>query len=70
MQSMIIYVNIILSILLIALVLVQKSNTDAGGAFSSDSMGTYKRRGLEKTLYQATIIVSVLFAISLALHAL
>jgi protein translocase SecG subunit len=69
MQSLILAANVILSVILIILVLIQRSNTDAGGAFSSDSNGTFKRRGLEKTIYQSTILVATLFSISLAAHA-
>lgn len=70
MQSLILAANIVLSVLLITLVLVQRANTDAGGAFSSESAGTFKRRGAENLIYKSTIVVSVLFALSLLAHAL
>mgnify|MGYP003394556164 CR=1 FL=1 len=62
------YVRIILAILLIALVLIQRANTDASGAFGADggSSTAYKKRGAEKTLHQLTIVIAVLFVISLA----
>jgi protein translocase SecG subunit len=70
MQSLILAVNVILSVILVILVLVQRSNTDSNGAFSADSsVGTYRRRGGELLLYRATIIVAILFAVSLAVHA-
>ncbi len=70
MQSLILAVNVILSVILVILVLVQRSNTDSNGAFSADSsVGTYRRRGGELVLYRATIIVAILFAVSLAVHA-
>jgi protein translocase SecG subunit len=69
MQSLVLAANVILSVTLIVLVLIQRSNTDAGGAFSQDSSNNFKRRGLEATIYKSTLVVAVLFAISLAYHA-
>ena len=69
MQSLVLATNVILSVILIVLVLIQRSNTDAGGAFSQDSATSFKRRGLEASVYKTTVIVSVLFALSLAYHA-
>ena len=61
-------VQLILAILLIALVLIQRANTDASGAFGTDGSGsaTLEKRGAEKTLHQMTIVVSLLFVLSLA----
>ena len=62
-------VQIISAILLIVLVLVQKANTDASGALSTDggmNISTQKR-GAEKNLFIATIVVAIVFAITLAL---
>lgn len=68
MVQLLSYVQLILAILLIALVLIQRANTDASGAFGADG-GTntaYKKRGVEKTLHQMTIAVAILFVMSLA----
>ncbi|MEA4910536.1 hypothetical protein SDC9_07984 [bioreactor metagenome] len=52
----------IISILLIVLVLLQKANTDGAGLGGGDSMGmNNKKRGLEKKIFQFTILVVVLF---------
>lgn len=61
-------VQLILAILLIALVLIQRANTDASGAFGADggSSATLEKRGAEKSLHRLTIIVAVLFVASLA----
>ncbi len=61
-------VQLILAILLIALVLIQRANTDASGAFGADggSSATLEKRGAEKSLHQLTIIVAVFFVLSLA----
>lgn len=60
------YVQITLSVLLIASVLLQQSGSGIGGAFGGDnfSAGFHTRRGSEKILFNATIILSVLFGLS------
>lgn len=61
-------VQLILAILLIALVLIQRANTDASGAFGADggSSAALEKRGAEKTLHRLTIFVVILFVASLA----
>lgn len=60
------YVQILLSALLIVSVIMQRTGASLGGAFGVDnfSSGFHTRRGLEKTLFYATIILGILFAIS------
>jgi preprotein translocase subunit SecG len=59
------YIQIGLSVLLIAAVLLQQSAAGLGGAFGDNfSSGFHTRRGFEKTLYNATIIIALLFVIS------
>lgn len=60
------YIQVALSILLIAAVLLQRSETDLGAGFGGDgSFGTrFARRGFEKLLFNATIVLAVLFALS------
>lgn len=61
------YIQIALSVLLIALVLLQQSEADLGSAFGGgDSLNTpsHTRRGLEKGIFVSTIVVAVLFAAS------
>lgn len=54
-------IQIIVSITLVALVLMQGKGGGLGGIFGSDT-GVYKtRRGVEKVLFQATIGVSIVF---------
>lgn len=62
-------VQLTLAILLVALVLIQRANTDASGAFGGDggTGGTILvKRGVEKILHRATIVVAFLFAVTLA----
>ena len=60
------YIQIILSILLIATVLLQQTGNDLGGAFGGkdDFSGSHTRRGVEKTLFNLTIFIAILFVIS------
>jgi protein translocase SecG subunit len=60
------YIQIALSIALIGLVLVQQSDADLGSAFGGgDNLSAaHTRRGMERTLFIATIVVGILFAAS------
>ena len=66
LNSVLPYVQITLSLLLIAAVLLQQTGTGLGGALGgSDSGGVhYTRRGAEKILFQATFVIAILFALS------
>lgn len=67
MKSLLPYVDIILSVVLVVLILLQRTGAQVGGAFGGNdnwSSAFHTRRGLEKGLFIATIIVAVLFAIS------
>ena len=58
------YVQIVLSILLIGLVLLQQTDAGLGGAFGGGdgfSSGNHTKRGAEKTIFIATIVVAILF---------
>jgi preprotein translocase subunit SecG len=60
------YVQVILSILLVAAVLLQQRGSSLGGAFGGDNFSAtfHKRRGGELFLFKATIVLSVLFVLS------
>lgn len=66
MQHFLPYIQIILSLLLIAGVLLQRSEAGLGAGFGGDggSVGHYARRGFERTLFIGTIIVAILFAVT------
>ncbi len=58
------YVNIamiIVSILLIVLVIIGARNSQVGNVFGGDSPVYHTRRGIERTLFNATVWVSVIF---------
>ncbi len=59
-------VQVLLAILLITLVLIQRANTDASGAFGADggSGAALEKRGVEKSLHRLTIVITVLFVLS------
>jgi preprotein translocase subunit SecG len=57
-------VMIVVSMVLILVVLMQTKGSSFSGAFGGDTSSIYKtRRGLEKTLYQFTIGIGVLFVV-------
>ncbi len=60
------YIQIVLSIVLVALVVVQRSEAGLGSAFGGDgfSSGHHARRGLEKVLFNSTIVIAGLFIAS------
>ncbi|MBI4570969.1 MAG: preprotein translocase subunit SecG [Chloroflexi bacterium] len=55
--------QLLISIVLIVVVLLQARGGDIGAAFGGGSTGsTFRtRRGLEKTLFQLTIILAIIF---------
>ena len=63
------YAELTLSILLILGIVLQQRGASLGGAFGGDNFAStfYKRRGAEKFLFNATVVVAVLFVVSAAL---
>lgn len=53
--------QILISTFLIAAILLQVKGTGLGSVFGSASAGFRTRRGLEKTLFQVTIVLIVVF---------
>lgn len=66
LSSVLPYIQIGLSVLLIIAILVQYSEAGAGGAFgNSDSVSSWRtRRGPEKFIFMATIVIAILFVLS------
>jgi preprotein translocase subunit SecG len=60
------YAEIVLSILLIVGIVLQQRGATLGGAFGGDNFAStfYKRRGAEKFLFNATIVVAVLLVLA------
>ena len=62
------YLNLaqmLISIVLVVVVLLQTRGTDVGAAFGAGSSGSSfrTRRGLEKTLFQLTILLAIMFLV-------
>lgn len=60
------YVETVLSLLLIVGIVLQNRGASLGGAFGGDNFAStfYKRRGAEKFLFQATIVIAILFVVT------
>ena len=59
------YAEIILSILLIVGIVLQQRGATLGGAFGGDNFAStfYKRRGAEKFLFNASIVIAILLVL-------
>ena len=62
------YAQVVVSVLLIITILMQKSQAGLGGAFGADNFSSefHTRRGIEKFLFNATIVLAIAF-VSLAI---
>jgi preprotein translocase subunit SecG len=57
-------VMVIVSIVLILVILLQTKGSSFSGAFGGDTSSIYRtRRGIEKTLFEFTIGVGILFVV-------
>ena len=71
MKSLLPYIQISLSVVLVAIILLQRTGAQVGGAFGGNdnfSSAFHTRRGMEKILFIITIIVAILFAVSALLN--
>lgn len=64
MQTILNIVQIIISVLLSVLILMQVRGSGLGRTFGSDSGSIHRtRRGVEKTMYQLTIALAISFVL-------
>lgn len=63
-------VQIILSVLLMVLVLLQAKGSGLGAAFGGDFGFYHTRRGVERILFRLTIVVAIFFLASSAIGLL
>lgn len=56
--------QIVISVLLITTILFQQRGAGLGGAFGGEGGTYFKKRGAEKFLFTATVVLSVLFILS------
>lgn len=54
-------INLVTAVLLIVAILLQQKGAGMGAAFGGSSSVYTTRRGLDRTLFQATIVLSVVF---------
>lgn len=64
MNNIWLVVQAILSVLIITAVLLQSQNGGIGPTFGGGSGSYHTRRGLEKVLFNATIVLILLFAVA------
>ena len=70
MQTYLNIAMIIVSILLLALIIIGARNSAIGNVFGGDSPVYHARRGIERTLFNATVWVSVIFFVLAILSVL
>jgi preprotein translocase subunit SecG len=60
------YIQVVLSVPLVACILLQQTGASMGGAFGGDNFSAayHTRRGLERTLFYATIVLGILLSLS------
>ena len=64
-MSILPYIQIVLSVALVGAILMQQSEAGIGAMFGgSDSFGHRTRRGFEKVLFNATILLAALFVLA------
>ncbi|OGZ61268.1 MAG: preprotein translocase subunit SecG [Candidatus Spechtbacteria bacterium RIFCSPLOWO2_02_FULL_38_8] len=61
MRTILLVTQIVVSVALVASILLQKRGAGLGGAFGGGGSTYYQKRGAEKILYYATIVLSFLF---------
>lgn len=64
------YIQIVLSVLLVAAILLQQRGSSIGGAFGGDNFSAafHKRRGGELFLFRLSAVLAVLFVLSAVLN--
>lgn len=65
-RSILPYVQIILSVLLVAAILLQQRGSSMGGALGGDNFSAtfHKRRGAELFLFRISVVLAILFVAS------
>lgn len=67
--SLLTIIQIVISILLIVAILLQQRGGGLSATFGGGEGGIYRtRRGMEKIIFRATIVLGFLFLLTAALH--
>ena len=64
MRNLLFGIQVAVSLLLIAVVLLQQKGTGLGSSFGGTGQIYRSKRGLEKTLFGATIVLAILFVVT------
>ena len=64
MSSLLFWGQIIVSVLLIGAILLQQKGTGLGASFGGSGQIYRSKRGLEKILFWATIVLAVIFSLT------
>ena len=60
-------ITIVSAVLMIILILLQSRGASLGAGFGGSSELYTARRGVDKTIYQATIIMAIVFVVSIVI---
>ncbi|TAK27935.1 MAG: preprotein translocase subunit SecG [Chloroflexota bacterium] len=63
MQAYLNIVQIVLSVVLVVVVLMQTKGSGIGGIFGAETSVFRTRRGVQKTLFQFTVALAILFVV-------
>lgn len=63
MNKILIIIQIIVSVFLVLLILLQQRGTALGSAFGGEGGFYLKKRGIEKKIFWGTVILAVLFIV-------
>jgi len=63
MNQILIIIQIVVSALLVLLILLQQRGTALGSAFGGEGGFYSKRRGIEKNIFGATVVLATLFIV-------
>lgn len=69
-MSPLVIAQMILAIALITAILLQQRGTGLGGAFGGEVTAYRSRRGIERTLFRLTVVLSILFVVFSLLNLL
>ena len=61
------FIQIVVAVMLSALILLQRSGAELGGAFGGGDAGggtAYSRRGFEKVMFTSTIVLAIVFILA------
>jgi len=68
MLKALVWIEFVISILLISAVILQNRGTGLGGAFASDANVYRSKRGIEKFLFNSTIIFAAVLVVAVVFN--